>query len=341
MNRLSIILCAAAAATLLASCAKNETTGLNEAGKRYLEAWMKINHPDAVKSGLGIYILEEKSGSGREAGDPSDFPYAYVSYTATDLEGNIKESTEESVAKQMGTYDPAKNHYGPVIRLRNSTAMTAGQEMVLNTMRVGGTRKAVIPGWFNTTQARYESEEEYITNITGDDSVISLTLHNVIPDITAWQIDSMAWYMIHTFKTLPDSLKYGFYYIQTQAPTDTTTLEAGTTVYVDYTGMTLNGHVFDTSDANTAKDAGIYDSSRDFSPMKVNLASEYTDITFSSGSSNSSLIDGFAYCISLMKTGEKGTCIFYSDLGYQTTASNSIPAYSPLRFDVEMHGTKE
>ena len=340
MNRLNIMLCAAIAATLCASCAKIDSTGKNDANKRYLEAWLKINHPEAVKNASGIYLLSDKEGKGREAGSTDDFPFAYFSYTITDLDGNIKETTEADVAKQLGTYSPS-NYYGPIVKLRNSTALTAGQEMVINSMRVGGTRKAVIPGWFNTTQARYESEEEYITNITGDDSVISLTLHNVIPDITAWQIDSMAWYMIHTFKTLPDSLKYGFYYIQTQAPTDTTTLEAGTTVYVDYTGMTLNGHVFDTSDANTAKDAGIYDSSRDFSPMKVNLASEYTDITFSSGSSNSSLIDGFAYCISLMKTGEKGTCIFYSDLGYQTTASNSIPAYSPLRFDVEMHGTKE
>jgi FKBP-type peptidyl-prolyl cis-trans isomerase 2 len=340
MNRLSIILCAAAAATLMASCAKNETTGLNDASKRYLEAWMKIHHPEAVKNASGIYILEETSGSGKEAGDPADFPYAYVSYTASDLDGNIKESTEESVAKQLGTYDPAKNHYGPVVRLRNSTAMTAGQEMVLNTMRVGGSRKAVIPGWFNTSSYRYSSEEDYLKNVTGDDSILSVELHDVISDIDFWQIDSMARYMIRNLHSLPDSLKYGFYYIQTVPPSDTTSFDAGTSVYIDYTGSLLDGTVFDSTDEKTAKDAGIYRDGSTYSPMKVTMATEYTDISFSTGSGTGSFVNGFSYCLSLMRKGEKGTCIFYSGLGYEGSGKDMIPGFSPLRFDIEMIGTE-
>ena len=145
----------------MASCSKNESTGVNDSNKRFLEAWLKVNHPNAVKDGLGIYILDETPGSGKTAGKPEDYPYAYLEYTSTDLEGNIIESTEASVAKQLGSYADG-NYYGPVIRLRNSTAMTAGQEMVLNSMNVGGRRKAVIPGWFNTTNFRYKSEEEYL-----------------------------------------------------------------------------------------------------------------------------------------------------------------------------------
>ena len=340
MNRLSIILCAAAAATLMASCAKNETTGLNEASKRYLESWMKIHHPEAVKNASGIYILEETSGSGKEAGKPEDFPYAYVSYTATDLDGNIKETTEESVAKQLGTYDPAKNHYGPVVRLRNSTAMTAGQEMVLNSMRVGGSRKAVIPGWFNTSSYRYTTEDDYLKNVTGDDSILSVKLHDVISDIDVWQIDSMARYMIHTFRALPDSLKYGFYYFQVVPPSDTTSFDAGTSVYIDYTGRLLDGTVFDSTDEKTAKDAGIYKAGSSYSPMKVTMASEYTDISFSTGSGTGSFVNGFSYCLSRMRKGEKGICIFYSGLGYEGSGKDMIPGFSPLRFDIEMIGTE-
>ena len=340
MNRLSIILCAAAAATLMVSCAKNEPTGANENSRRYLEAWMKINHPDAVKSGLGIYIIEGTSGSGKEAGDPKDFPYAYVSYTATDLDGNIKESTEESVAKQLGTYDPASKHYGPVILLRNSTAMTAGQEMVLNTMRVGGVRKAVIPGWFNTSTYRYESEDDYLKNVSGDDSILSVTLHDVITDIDAWQIDSMTRYMIRNLHAFPDSLKYGFYYIQTQPPTDTTSFANNASVYINYTGRLLDGTVFDSTDEITAKDAGIFRKGNSYSPMKVTMADEYTDISFSTSGGTGSFVDGFSYCLSLMRKGEKGTCIFYSDLGYQGTGKDMIPGFSPLRFDIEMIGTE-
>ena len=338
MNRFSIILCAAAAATLLASCAKNEPTGKNEASKRYLEAWMKINHPDAVKSGLGIYILDESVGSGVSAGDADDFPYALVSYTATDLEGNIVETTDASVAQQIGSYNPASNYYGPVIRLRNSTALTAGQEMVLNTMRVGGTRKAVIPGWFNTSNYRYATEDDYLKNVTGDDSILSVKLHEVISDIAQWQIDSMSRYMIRNLRALPDSLKYGFYYFQVKAPSDTNSFDAGTSVRINYTGRLLNGQVFDSTDEKTAKDAGIYSASRSYEPLTVTMASEYTDISMSTSSGSGGFVDGFSYCLSKMRTGERGICIFYSELGYQGSGQGQIPGFSPLRFDIEMIG---
>ena len=134
---------------------------------------------------------------------------------------------------------------------------------------------------------------------------------------------------------------YGFYYIQTQAPSDTTTIDRDATVYINYTGMLLNGDVFDTSISEVAKDAGIYSSSKSYTPMTVTLNEDYEEITTTTSSgSTGSLVKGFSYCVSLMKTGEKGTCIFYSDLGYEASAQDKIPAYSPLRFDIEMIGTE-
>ena len=337
MKRLDILLCAAVLAALSASCAKNDPTGANDANKRYLEAWIKIHHPNAEKSGLGVYIIDEQQGSGKEAGSSEDFPFAFVSYTITDLEGNVSETTDEELSKQIGTYKKG-SYYGPVIRLRNSTSMTAGQEIVLNGMRTGGSRKAVIPGWFNTKQVRYNSEDGYMANVTGDDTILSLTLHDVIKDITAWQLDSMARYMAHTFHSVPDSLKYGFYYFQTKEPSDTNSFTSGSTVRINYTGQMLNGQVFDTTDEKTAKDWDIYSESKTYNPVTVKMADDYTEIKFSTSSGDTGLIKGFAYCLSRMKTGEKGTCIFYSDLGYEATGSGSIPTYSPLRFDIEMLG---
>ena len=321
----------------MASCSKNESTGVNDSNKRFLEAWLKVNHPNAVKDGLGIYILDETPGSGKTAGKPEDYPYAYLEYTSTDLEGNIIESTEASVAKQLGSYADG-NYYGPVIRLRNSTAMTAGQEMVLNSMNVGGRRKAVIPGWFNTTNFRYKSEEEYLKNVTGDDIILDVTLLDAISDITAWQLDSIYRYMVHNFKTPVDSLKYGFYYYQLEPPTDTTSFESNDIVYINYTGRLLSGKVFDTTDEKTAKDAGIFSTGSKYEPLKVTRASDYKDYSFTVGSSSAGFVDGFSYCLSRMKTGEKGVCIFYSELGYKGTGKGNIPAFSPLRFEIEMIG---
>ena len=340
MNRFGILVIAAAAAICF-SCVRTEQTGINDANKRYFDAWMKINHPDAVREGLGIYILEETIGQGAKAGNAEDYPYAYISYTSSDLDGTITETTDADVAKQLGTYAGASKYYGPVVRLRNSTAMTAGQDMVIDNMNVGGTRKAVIPGWFNTMTVRADSEEEYLSKVTGTDIVLTLTLHDVFKDLTEWQLDSISRYLSHNYSHPVDSLKYGFYYIQTKAPDDDTPFESDATVYLNYTGMLLNGDIFDTSISEVAKDAGIYSSGGSYSPMKVTLKENYEDITTTTSSGSSgSLVKGFSYCVSLMKAGEKGTCIFYSDLGYEGTAKDKIPAYSPLRFDIEMIGTE-
>ena len=72
MNRLGILVIAAAAAVCV-SCVRSESSGLNDANKRYFDAWMKINHPDAKRDGLGIYILEETAGTGISAGKAEDF----------------------------------------------------------------------------------------------------------------------------------------------------------------------------------------------------------------------------------------------------------------------------
>ena len=64
MNKLNILLIAAAAASLCTSCFRSESSGLNDGNKRYFDAWMKINHPDAMREGMGIYILDETAGSG-------------------------------------------------------------------------------------------------------------------------------------------------------------------------------------------------------------------------------------------------------------------------------------
>ena len=340
MNRFGILVIAAAAAVCF-SCVRSEQTGINDANKRYFDAWMKINHPDAIREGLGIYILEETAGKGVKAGNAEDYPYAYISYTSTDLDGNITETTDAAVAKQLGTYAGASKYYGPIVRLRNSTAMTAGQDMVIDNMNVGGTRKAVIPGWFNTMTVRASTEEEYLEKVTGSDIILTLTLHEVFKDLTEWQLDSISRYLIHHYSHPGDSLKYGFYYIQTKAPDDDNPFENGSTVYLNYTGMLLNGDIFDTSISEVAKDAGIYNSDAEYSPLKVTMNDDYEEITTTTSSGSSgSLVKGFSYCVSLMKAGEKGTCIFYSGLGYEGTAKDKIPAYSPLRFDIEMIGTE-
>ena len=88
-----------AAALLLAGCAKTVTPGPNEANKRYFDAWMQLNHPEAEPSGLGIYVLENIDGDGIEVKEDG---FALVDFKITDLEVNISSYTDAQTAKQLG-----------------------------------------------------------------------------------------------------------------------------------------------------------------------------------------------------------------------------------------------
>ena len=98
----------------------------------------------------------------------------------------------------------------------------------------------------------------------------------------------------------------------------------------------LDGHVFDTNVKDSAKFYGIYSASRTYAPSSVTWFGsdgKYSDIKLG----GSSVIDGFAYALSKMHPHEKGTAVFYSGIGYGSSGSGStIPAYAPLRFDIEI-----
>ena len=64
----------ALAAMAVCGCAKSPTVGLNDATKRYFDAWMQVNHPNATPTALGSYIIESKEGTGAVAGDAETTP---------------------------------------------------------------------------------------------------------------------------------------------------------------------------------------------------------------------------------------------------------------------------
>ena len=53
-----------AAAFVFTGCAKSEKTLPFEDEERYVEAWVSQKHPEATKTELGIYILDDKAGDG-------------------------------------------------------------------------------------------------------------------------------------------------------------------------------------------------------------------------------------------------------------------------------------
>ena len=316
---------------LCASCAKSAQDGLNDSALRYFRSWMEINHPDAVSSGRGVYILENVAG--KEAmGSVDSYPYILLDYTCRDLKGNIVDYTEAGTAQILGEYEDIYT-YTPQPYYRGEGGLPAGLEDAIAGMDVGGERTVIIPGWLDSA-TQYDTEEEYIQNVSGDDAIYQIKLVEQIEDITKWEADSLDAYVARHYGLSPsDTLAYGFYLLKTAGPEEPRDMPTDTTLNINYTGRLLNGKVFDTTIRDTALVHGIYSSSNDYDTSSVAMAEDYTDITLDS----SSIIEGFSYTLSKMHPGETVLGMFISQYGYSYTGSGkTIPPLSPLIFEIQI-----
>jgi FKBP-type peptidyl-prolyl cis-trans isomerase FkpA len=120
-------------------------------------------------------------------------------------------------------------------------------------------------------------------------------------------------------KSTPSGLRYTIRSVGTKPKP-----QNGDTVYVNYTGRTLEGKVFDSSVAADAKAAGLDQPGRPYEPL-----------TFALGTGR--VIKGWDEGLLLMNEGSKATFIVPSDLAYgEQGAGADIKPYSPLLFDVQL-----
>lgn len=319
---------------LLCGCAKIKSEGVNDAEKRYLDAWIEVNHPDlaAKKVYPGFYIMEDVPGTGEAISIPTVTPYVRTHFRMLDLEGNILSSTYIEDAYRTRSYDPTA-YYGPAVMERSDNAMYAGIDYAIEDMKVGGKRTVLIPGWL-MTQERYDAEQDYIDRISGSTAIYELEITERITDIARWEQDSLSRYIQRNFPSATLDTT-GFYRKVVVPPAGGAIFGTDTTIYINYIGRRLDGVVFDTNIADTAKFYGLYDAGTTYSPTQINLKKSFMETTMTS--SETSVITGFKYLLGKMGPYEKAIGFFTSDMGYSYTGSGlTIPAYSPLRFDIEV-----
>ncbi len=336
-------------AAAAAGCAKAVSEEPNAGRIRYFESWMHVNHPELADkpSGLGIYVLEEEAGTGDEVRKDG---FVYAEYVVTDLEGNITSYTDKETAKRLGQYDTTY-YYGPKVMTTIEQTIPAGLADALIGMKVGGRKKVIIPGWL-MSYASYGTGKEYMENVTtGSNTIYDISVKDFTEKINKYERDLIDRYIadnsgtFNNIQTSPDAsgADTTFYYQPypkaagvRDAEEDENKFKSDTTIYINYTGRLLNGLVFDTTVEKTAKDNGLYSSSKTYEPVEIHWGEKYTDIKM--GSSESSVISGFALTLWQMHPGDKGGIgVFSSPLGYSYNGSGkSIPGYSPLVFEIEI-----
>ncbi|MDB5009254.1 MAG: peptidylprolyl isomerase [Mucilaginibacter sp.] len=99
---------------------------------------------------------------------------------------------------------------------------------------------------------------------------------------------------------------------------------AGDTVWVNYTGRTLDGKVFDSSVQDEAKKAGLQQPGRTYEPIKFAVGSGM-------------VIPGWDEGLLLLNEGSKAVFVIPSKLAYgEKGAGEDIKPFSTLLFDIEL-----
>ena len=335
------LLIALALMALITGCAKKTVTTTGSDAQEYLQLWMEKNYPGVAANADGLYILEDVPGNG-DAWN-SEMLYVYVEVTIRSLSGTISTTTDEGLAKQLGTYAKG-NYYGPKYQMIGDGISYAGVDALLKGMRLGGSRKAVVPAWLLTT-SRYNTQKEYIDACTVSSSLIyevKLVGQTQDPDEDA--VATLKTYVQQHYGADVQPVSYitdetadgSFYFISdVSAFEQIEQLSTGSVVNLNYTGKLLDGSVFDTTLEKVAKDAGIYSTDRSYEPLSLAVTDDYEQIVVDG---SSSYINGFKGGLSLMHwKGQKATVIFTSKHGYTNSGSgNAIPAFAPLIFELEI-----
>jgi hypothetical protein len=187
---------------------------------------------------------------------------------------------------------------------------------------------------YDSSKQYYESQSDY------SNAIYDFRIEDYTKDINEWQISRMKecmdseWGGWESFNQNVRQDTTGFFFKSLAAKDgQETDFAADTTIYINYTGKLLSGLVFDTTDERTAKDNGIYSSSKEYKSVSVSWGETFSDIKMG----GSTIIGGFGLTLWQMRAFEKGVGIFYSPLGYSYSGSgSSIPGYAPLIFEIEI-----
>ena len=319
------------AAFLAAACNKNTGEGTNVALKRQFDAWRAIHYPAAVEKD-GIYIIEDTPGTGPTW--DKNLSITFMTYTMRSLDGTVSYNTDEQWAKQLGEWDQTY-YYGAQVVPTGKDATYAGVDILLEGMRQGGTRTAIVPSWMMTYD-RYDSLSQYLEKSTDTPAQIyTVTFLDQTDNLSEYEFRLMKEYATEKWD-VTDTLSTAavFFKSFTHFDEEPDEMPNDTTVYINYTGRRISdGQVFDTTVADTAKFYNIYNPSKKYAPVPVIWAETAKEIKLS----GNSVVDGFAHGLKAMHADEKASFVFGYNLGYGSSGSGKlIPSYAALQFDIEM-----
>lgn len=315
------LICMAVMAMIMFSCAEDKDESQRSIQERILDAYLANlieqypdKYPNARKLESGLILLDTQEGTGKVL--ENRFA-GYFEFTTQSLSGEYIETTDEELAKELGIFSNS-DYYGPQMYEMGYKTTYIGLEEVMIGMKVGGKAKLILPPWLTITGSSGNKWGE------SQNIIYEIELKEVIKSIDPWEADTMRRYAAIHYPGL-DTLSSHFYFKKLHdAGADT--LESAT-IQVRYIGRLLDGWVFDTNIADTAKKYGIYDSSNDYNALDFKWNTNVESMEH-----DNSMVTGFCMALREMSYGDEAFTMFGSKYGYDYTGKDPIGPYQPLIF---------
>ncbi len=313
VKKLNKFMLMAVAALALFSCAQEKDDSDRVVQERILNAFVDVNYPQARRTESGLVMIDSVEGTGDTL---KLYKAGFFKYSIKSLGGIYSETNFEELAKVLGTYSNA-NYYGPKLYELGFQTTYAGVEEVMVNMREGGKATFILPPWLSYTT----SKNSWNQNVS---AIYEIELTEVVNNIITWEQDTMKAYANKYYPGL-DTLSANFYFKKLHESGEDTLSNGSVNVW--YIGRLLDGWVFDTNIADSAKKFGIFDKTKEYSALSVQYSESIDQMA-----EDNSLVEGFCRAIHQMNYGDKGFAMFNSDMGYGAEGSSSIGPYQPLTF---------
>jgi FKBP-type peptidyl-prolyl cis-trans isomerase 2 len=323
------LLVIASAFFLIFSCAKDVAETEEEIQRRVLNSYLRVNNYQDIKPiGDGIYIIDHVEGIGPKAYDSS---YVFIRYSTKYLTGEYASSTYSDVAKLLGTYKNG-NFYGSYVWSVGTGFVLPAIDSILLRMNCGSKTTAIIPSWMASTTTTSYSSTMYSSE--GTTLIYEIEMDTIVDDIYKYEIEQLESFSNKYYAGL-DSTKWGFYYKKIYDGGYGDTIVSGASIDVRYIGKLLDGSIFDTNIADTAKKYNIYNSSNKYDALSLTFKSDSSEFV-----DENDVVKGFAMAFTNTDMTYKDKCVVYfnSDLGYGSDGSLSsgkgVPPFYPMFFEI-------
>ena len=302
-----VALLALAGMALVPAC--NDTgdvQDLRDQEQRFFEIYVVSRYPDAELEQYGLYYMEHRAGTGKSPG-PED--WVIVNHVGYEIpEDKIFVSYIENVVKDNNLDPDGVALYGPFkmqINSQNdgfaegdSLMKEGGQATFLFTSRLGyGDAGNSVIGPYSSL--KYEVE-----------------LLEVIPDIEAYEQEKIDTYMdtVVSYDTINDPGTGAVMYYMIDEATDGELITTDSAVSLAYTGLLLDGRVFDEADSLT--------------PYEFTMGGE-------------DLIQGWDLGLLRLREGEKARLLIpyqlaYGETGWVESSLRRMPPYETLLFYIDV-----